>query len=118
MTTFMQVFSRVWVILIVFAAPAVQPTWYCGMMALSWSLVEVPRYAFYVATLLGSGDVKGTPYPLFWLRYSLFAVLYPSGITGEILSMHAGLYESALTAYTLGPLAIGSILPFLMKVVF
>lgn len=114
MTTFMQVFSRVWVILIVFAAPAVQPTWYCGMMALSWSLVEVPRYAFYVATLLGSGDVKGTPYPLFWLRYSLFAVLYPSGITGELVTMYSALQQESLPQLVL----IGSVLPTLMKVVF
>lgn len=27
------------------------------------------------------------PFPLFWLRYSLFAVLYPSGITGELLQV-------------------------------
>ena len=26
-------------------------------------------------------------YPLFFLRYSLFMVLYPTGITGEVLQM-------------------------------
>ena len=54
------------------------------MMILSWSMVEVPRYAFYVAALITGDATKGTPYPLFWLRYSLFAVLYPTGITGEL----------------------------------
>jgi hypothetical protein len=53
-------------------------------MILSWSMVEVPRYAFYVAALITGDATKGTPFPLFWLRYSLFAVLYPTGIIGEL----------------------------------
>lgn len=53
-------------------------------MVISWSLVEVPRYAFYVSALITGDATKKTPYPLFWLRYSLFAVLYPTGITGEL----------------------------------
>ena len=55
-----------------------------GLMILSWALVEVPRYAFYVAALITGDATKKTPYPLFWLRYSLFAILYPTGITGEL----------------------------------
>lgn len=53
-------------------------------MMLSWALVEVPRYAFYVFALLTGDATKKTPFPLFWLRYSLFAVLYPTGIVGEL----------------------------------
>ena len=53
-------------------------------MILSWALVEVPRYLFYVAAIATGDATKGTPYPLFWLRYSLFAVLYPTGIAGEL----------------------------------
>ena len=53
-------------------------------MILSWSLVEVPRYLFYLTALITGDATKGTPYPLFWLRYSLFAVLYPTGISGEL----------------------------------
>jgi len=53
-------------------------------MIMSWSAVEVPRYLFYVAALLSGDATKGTPFHIFWLRYSLFAVLYPSGITGEV----------------------------------
>ena len=53
-------------------------------MILSWSLVEVPRYLFYVFALITGDATKKTPFPLFWLRYSLFAVLYPTGITGEL----------------------------------
>ena len=53
-------------------------------MILSWALVEVPRYLFYVFALITGDATKKTPFPLFWLRYSLFAVLYPTGITGEL----------------------------------
>lgn len=53
-------------------------------MILSWASVEVPRYAFYVAALMTGDATKKTPFPLFWLRYSLFAVLYPTGIVGEV----------------------------------
>jgi hypothetical protein len=53
-------------------------------MILSWSLVEIFRYMFYAAALVTGDSTKGTPFPLFWLRYSLFAILYPTGITGEV----------------------------------
>ena len=39
---------------------------------------------FYAAALVTGDATKKTPFPLFWLRYSLFAVLYPTGITGEL----------------------------------
>jgi very-long-chain (3R)-3-hydroxyacyl-CoA dehydratase len=54
-------------------------------MALSWALVEVPRYAFYLFKLLG--DDASMPYVLKWLRYSLFIILYPTGISGEVLAL-------------------------------
>eukprot|EP00611_Tribonema_gayanum_P022001 TRINITY_DN433_c0_g2_i5.p1 TRINITY_DN433_c0_g2~~TRINITY_DN433_c0_g2_i5.p1 ORF type:complete len:194 (-),score=38.54 TRINITY_DN433_c0_g2_i5:84-665(-) len=56
-----------------------------ALTTVSWALVEVPRYLFYVFNIMGN-----VPYPLFWLRYSLFAVLYPSGITGEIMTIVNG----------------------------
>lgn len=56
--------------------------------ATSWACVEVPRYAFYALNL-----INAVPYPLFWLRYSLFAVLYPTGITGELGCMFYALFD-------------------------
>ena len=47
----------------------------------SWSLVEPPRYLYYIVKTMG---VK-MPTWLLFLRYNLFYVLYPTGITGEIL---------------------------------
>jgi len=52
-------------------------------MVFSWSLVEVPRYIFYAINLYSDKP----PYILFWLRYSLFAILYPTGISGELLQI-------------------------------
>ncbi len=53
----------------------------------SWSLVEVPRYLFYLVKLINA------PMPrwLLFLRYNLFLVLYPTGISGEILTIYHSL---------------------------
>lgn len=61
----------------------------------SWALVEVPRYLFYavkevtekVIPKVQCRFIHQVPFPLFWLRYNLFVVLYPSGITGEIFQI-------------------------------
>jgi hypothetical protein len=53
-------------------------------MILSWSAVEIFRYMFYASALVTGDATKKTPFPLFYLRYSLFAILYPTGITGEL----------------------------------
>ena len=53
----------------------------------SWALVEVPRYLYLaVNTVCKSFDVQ-PPFPLHFLRYNLFMILYPSGISGEYLQM-------------------------------
>lgn len=44
------------------------------------------RYLFYTF-----GVLKSSPYPLFFLRYSLFFILYPTGIIGETMTMWAAL---------------------------
>ena len=56
--------------------------WPYFMCCLSWSLVEVPRYLFYALKLYNV-----CPWALEWLRYSLFIMLYPSGILSEVLSV-------------------------------
>jgi len=84
MVTFMQVSSRIVALYGIIHSPEAQTQWGAGLMIISWSLVEVPRYAFYASAIVTGDATKKTPYPLFWLRYSLFAVLYPTGITGEL----------------------------------
>lgn len=46
--TFMQVMSRIVALVAVVYSPAAQSQWGAGLMILSWSSVEVPRYAFYL----------------------------------------------------------------------
>ena len=83
-TTALQVCARLTVLVGVTRASAdAQRDWGFALMAVSWSLVEVPRYAFYLLKLV-PGDESAVPYWLAWLRYSLFIVLYPPGIVGEV----------------------------------
>jgi hypothetical protein len=42
--------------------------------------------------------MENTPHWLFWLRYSLFAVLYPTGITGELGCMYHGYLFTAASS--------------------
>jgi hypothetical protein len=84
MSTVMQVFSRLGVLwMYTYRYPEARSHWSLYLMVLSWALVEVPRYLFYAINLYS----ENVPYPLFWLRYSLFAVLYPTGISGELLQI-------------------------------
>lgn len=82
--TALQVGSRIAALWAVNASAGAQNQWGAGVMILSWSLVEVFRYMFYATAIVTGDSTKKTPYVLFWLRYSLFAVLYPTGITGEL----------------------------------
>lgn len=105
-TVFLQVMSRIVALGVALAAPAVQSHWASGLMLISWALVEVPRYAFYLNALLAPKGSEGTLLPLFWLRYSLFAVLYPTGITGEIMTMWTACATPALAGLLPGGLAV------------
>jgi very-long-chain (3R)-3-hydroxyacyl-CoA dehydratase len=88
MSTLMQVSSRI--LLAFFIArlvPEVLSQWGFPLMMFSWCAVEIPRYGFFAwKELFGS-----VPYPLLWLRYSLFGILYPTGITGELTCMYTAL---------------------------
>jgi very-long-chain (3R)-3-hydroxyacyl-CoA dehydratase len=82
-TTFMQVFSRLFILWgITHVSPASQNHWCFALMCASWASVEPPRYLYYLIKLIGN-----PPGFLTWIRYSLFIVLYPTGITGEVLSL-------------------------------
>ena len=88
--------------------------WGAALMILSWSCVEIPRYAFYMSALITGDATKKTPFPLFWLRYSLFGVLYPSGITGELTVFFAAANDEAFGAMfgsTLVSVLYGYVLP-------
>ena len=47
-------------------------------MLIAWSATEVVRYSYFVLNLRGS-----IPAFMTWLRYNMFYILYPIGITSE-----------------------------------
>ncbi|XP_054161032.1 very-long-chain (3R)-3-hydroxyacyl-CoA dehydratase hpo-8-like [Oppia nitens] len=85
--TFVQIFSRlvvVWGILL----PVADSRTSIGvpMLLIAWSLAEMTRYMYYALNIYDQ-----VPYVLTWLRYTLFIVLYPLGVSGELLTMVAAI---------------------------
>lgn len=60
--------------------------WFGIMTMTAWCFAEVIRYSFYG---LNSIDAKLVPKPLLFLRYSAFLLLYPIGVSGEILCAYS-----------------------------
>ena len=85
--TFLQVMSRLILVWVYMLPDGSNGHWGLYLCIGSWALVEVPRYLYYVNALLVKGSHKINSI-LFWLRYTLFMILYPTGITGEIVLMY------------------------------
>ena len=86
-TTFIQILSRlvlVWGVLV----PIPEARYSVGvpMLLIAWSIAECTRYFYY-----GFHLYESAPYFSTWLRYSLFLVLYPTGVTGELLTTYSAL---------------------------
>ncbi|KAG5312377.1 HACD2 dehydratase, partial [Acromyrmex insinuator] len=85
--TLVQVFSR---IMVVNGALLVTPYTYAAsslglpLALIAWSITEIIRYSYYFINLI-SGIM---PRVLVWLRYTTFIILYPLGITGELLCLY------------------------------
>ncbi|DAZ93268.1 TPA: hypothetical protein N0F65_010892 [Lagenidium giganteum] len=96
-STFMQVGSRLWLVwaINVLCHPS-RSQFGFPLMVFSWALVEVPRYSFYALNLYNM-----VPSFLFFLRYHLFMVLYPSGVLGETLCMISSLGFLSTGAYSI-----------------
>uniref|UniRef100_V9L2F2 Very-long-chain (3R)-3-hydroxyacyl-CoA dehydratase n=3 Tax=Callorhinchus milii TaxID=7868 RepID=V9L2F2_CALMI len=56
------------------------------LFVVAWAVTEIVRYSFYTFSLLNH-----LPYLIKWARYTLFIVLYPMGVTGELLTIYAAL---------------------------
>ncbi|CAG9533308.1 unnamed protein product [Cercopithifilaria johnstoni] len=88
-TTAMQVFSRVSLLwLILYKVVSAQASIGVLFLLIAWSMTEVVRYSYYGLALINAVSNFHT-----WLRYSLFIVLYPLGVTGELLVILAALPE-------------------------
>ncbi|KAL4709195.1 hypothetical protein ACJJTC_008123 [Scirpophaga incertulas] len=91
MVVLMQVYSRVFLVfgvLLLTHGATVSPG--LPLCVFAWSVTEIIRYAYY-----GFNLIHLIPPPLTFLRYSTFLVLYPLGITGELLCMYHSLEEVA-----------------------
>eukprot|EP00127_Corallochytrium_limacisporum_P001223 Clim_evm10s46 gene=Clim_evmTU10s46 len=85
MTTFMQVMSRVGHLsLVEMLFPESHTDPFITLMVASWTLTEVIRYLWFAWK-----ETIGEPLDIHTkIRYSTFLVLYPTGITGEWMSLY------------------------------
>jgi len=77
----LQVSSRIAVLINIIYADQVatfENSWML-MMFCAWGIAEMIRYSFYACNILGRKI-----YVLTWIRYTLFIVLYPLGVSGEL----------------------------------
>ncbi|KAJ8020322.1 Very-long-chain (3R)-3-hydroxyacyl-CoA dehydratase 2 [Holothuria leucospilota] len=85
--TGMQVFSRVFIVWgVTHSVLEVQDEPSVALYVICWTITEIIRYAFYTFGLLNQ-----LPYILTWLRYTLFIVLYPCGVIGELWTTYNAL---------------------------
>lgn len=85
--TAMQVFSRVFTVWgVTHSVREVQDEPGVALYITCWTCTEIVRYAFYTFGLLNQ-----LPYILTWLRYTLFIILYPSGVAGELWTTYSAL---------------------------
>lgn len=83
----LQIASRVFIVHAVYVLvldKATQPwiTIAALLITYAWTITELVRYKFYLLALY---DISF--YPLTWSRYTFFFILYPMGVTGEVLSI-------------------------------
>ncbi|CAG5128194.1 unnamed protein product [Candidula unifasciata] len=82
--TAFQVYSRVFLLWgVVWSVPATQNGVSVILWLSAWTIAEVIRYAYYFFSLL-PGPV---PHLLVWCRYTFFIILYPIGVTGELMTV-------------------------------
>ena len=61
------------------------------MVSFAWSITELVRYSLYFLSL-----ISRQPTALVWMRYSLFIILYPLGVTGEWLILSTPIVSDGL----------------------
>ena len=84
LTTAVQVLGRLQVLLFFWD----KQSWGNYPLIFAWAGVEIVRYLYLALHVVGISR-----YPLLWLRYSLFYILYPVGVFGEMKV----LYDYSLT---------------------
>jgi len=99
MTAAMQVASRVAVVAILLTNEIARTTVLgLSLILFAWCPTEVLRYSYYIINSLCGDKI---PKILTWLRYSTFIILYPIGISGELIIMYTSIayYRTHQTLY-------------------
>ncbi|XP_018323412.1 very-long-chain (3R)-3-hydroxyacyl-CoA dehydratase 2 [Agrilus planipennis] len=87
--TLQQVFSRVMLVCGVLMVTNEGRDYFGLPLALfAWCITEIIRYGFYALNLIGF-----VPDLMKWLRYTTFIILYPVGVTGELLCLYGAFRE-------------------------
>lgn len=83
MIVFIQIISRVFLVWgVADYIPHAQHSIGIFLAVTAWSITEIIRYAYYALNLF-----QAAPQWLTWCRYSFFVVLYPLGVTGELMTI-------------------------------
>jgi very-long-chain (3R)-3-hydroxyacyl-CoA dehydratase len=102
--TCIQVLVRLFIVGVISIFPSAQTSVFYSIMATAWAIADIIRYSTY---LLESPIVNGkAPFALVWLRYTLFYILYPIGVAGELGILSASIPDVALFAGRAGVLAV------------
>lgn len=96
-TTIKQLGSRFMVVVLIDLLKSEEYIGLAGVTGLhlimfAWGITEIVRYSFYFSGLIDK-EVK----LLVFLRYTLFLVLYPMGVTGELLIIYSWMAKDGLT---------------------
>eukprot|EP01095_Lingulamoeba_sp_RSL-Kostka_P001130 TRINITY_DN115_c1_g1_i1.p1 TRINITY_DN115_c1_g1~~TRINITY_DN115_c1_g1_i1.p1 ORF type:complete len:240 (+),score=57.79 TRINITY_DN115_c1_g1_i1:77-796(+) len=85
-TTLLQIVSRIFIAsFICYCYEPPREHLIFTIMMEAWSITEVVRYGYYFLSLVTKATgVNLLPYPLKYLRYSMFLVLYPLGVFCEM----------------------------------
>ena len=88
-STFVQIFSRIGIVYFLQNFKHSRSIGYI-LLSFAWSITEIIRYPYYLLNILKKEYKKDDliPHWLTWCRYSFFIVLYPLGVTGEILTVY------------------------------
>lgn len=91
-TTFIQIISRIIVVwAIVVPIKETRSSIGIPLILTAWSIAEMTRYLYYALNLISSRAPYLMPYLLTWCRYSFFMILYPIGVSGELILMYTAL---------------------------
>ncbi len=112
LTAFLQIFSRVFVLMLINILPFEHYWSFFGinglhLIMIAWCITEIVRYSFYALNLI---DQEWSV--LRFLRYSLFLALYPLGVTGELLIIASAFYYFLPSLGLLG--TIGAIIIYII----